>query len=247
MCLVTAVSSEWFDTEQRHPGVLPLPDGLYGYCCHNPHRFHGGTLEILGFVLMGLWVSMFIYPLVGNWVWGGGWLANLGRSIGWGNGAVDFAGSGVVHMIGGAVGLAGAMVIGPRIGNSIKMDLPIPFPVTALLWAFWVPSFFFFGWFGFNPGSSPRFTGGFRNLAILAAVNTLLAGAAGGMSAMLYMWWFSKAKKPDAGMSVNGVLAGLVAITAPCAFVDIWAGRGNRFDRRCLGMCRFCPPGKTEN
>ncbi|HEU5103941.1 MAG TPA: hypothetical protein VFU22_33225, partial [Roseiflexaceae bacterium] len=77
-------------------------------------------LKFIGFVIMGFWVSMFIYPLVGNWVWGGGWLANLGRSAGIGNGAVDFAGSGVVHMTGGAVGLAIALVLGPRIGKFNK-------------------------------------------------------------------------------------------------------------------------------
>lgn len=180
-------------------------------------------LKFSGFVLMGLWVSMFIYPLVGNWVWGGGWLANLGRSIGWGNGAVDFAGSGVVHMIGGAVALAGAIVIGPRIGKFNKDGSANTIPGHNISLGVLGTIILFFGWFGFNPGSSLGFTGGFRNLAILAAVNTLLAGAAGSMSAMFYMWWFSKAKKPDPGMSVNGVLAGLVAITAPCAFVDIWA------------------------
>jgi len=180
-------------------------------------------LKFSGFVLMGLWVSMFIYPLVGNWVWGGGWLANLGRSIGWGNGAVDFAGSGVVHMIGGAVALAGAIVIGPRIGKFNKDGSANTIPGHNISLGVLGTIILFFGWFGFNPGSSLGFTGGLRNLAILAAVNTLLAGAAGGMSAMFYMWWFSKAKKPDPSMSVNGVLAGLVAITAPCAFVDVWA------------------------
>jgi Amt family ammonium transporter len=74
-------------------------------------------LKFAGFVLMSLWVSMFMYPLIGNWVWGGGWLANLGRTMGFGNGAVDFAGSGVVHMTGGAVGLAVALVLGPRLGR----------------------------------------------------------------------------------------------------------------------------------
>jgi Amt family ammonium transporter len=81
----------------------------------------------------------------------------------------------------------------------------------------------FFGWFGFNPGSSLGFTGAFRNLAVLAAINTLMAGAAGGVSAMTYMWVLGPTKKPDPGMSVNGTLAGLVAITAPCAFVSSWA------------------------
>ncbi|MBL8062856.1 MAG: hypothetical protein JNK32_07555, partial [Anaerolineales bacterium] len=77
-------------------------------------------LKFIGFVLMGLWVSMFIYPVAAGWVWGGGWLQNIGRSLGLGNGAVDFAGSGPVHMIGGAIALAGAIVIGPRIGKFNK-------------------------------------------------------------------------------------------------------------------------------
>jgi Amt family ammonium transporter len=81
----------------------------------------------------------------------------------------------------------------------------------------------FFGWFGFNPGSALGFTGAFRNLAVIAAINTLLAGSAGGITAMSYMWMFGPTKKPDPAMSVNGILAGLVAITAPCAFVDTWA------------------------
>lgn len=180
-------------------------------------------LKFVGFVLMSLWVSMFIYPLVGGWVWGGGWLANLGRSIGWGNGAVDFAGSGVVHMIGGAVALAGAAVIGPRIGKFNKDGSANTIPGHSISLGILGTIILFFGWFGFNPGSSLGFVGAFRNLAVLAAINTLLAGAAGGCSAMLYMWLIHPLRKPDPGMSVNGILAGLVAITAPCAFVDIWA------------------------
>jgi Amt family ammonium transporter len=179
-------------------------------------------IKFIGFVLMGLWVSMFIYPLIGNWVWGGGWLANLGRTLGLGNGAVDFAGSGVVHMTGGAVGLAGAIAIGPRIGKFNKdgsantiLGHNIPMGVLGTI-------ILFFGWFGFNPGSALGIQGAFINLVALAAVNTLLAGAAGGISAMTYMWLFGPSKKPDPGMSVNGILAGLVAITAPCAFVDSW-------------------------
>jgi Amt family ammonium transporter len=180
--------------------------------------------KFIGFVLMSLWVSMIIYPIVGGWIWGGGWLANLGRTMGLGNGAVDFAGSGVVHSIGGSVALAGAIVIGPRIGKFNKdgsanfipgHNLPLGILGTIIL---------FFGWFGFNPGSSLSFSGVGRNLAVLASVNTLLAGAAGGCAAMAYMWLFSPARKPDPAYSVNGILAGLVAITAPCAFVDIWAG-----------------------
>ncbi|CAG0988410.1 Ammonia channel [Anaerolineales bacterium] len=180
-------------------------------------------LKFIGFVLMGLWVSMFIYPLIGGWVWGGGWLANLGRSLGWGNGAVDFAGSGVVHMIGGVVALAGAVVIGPRIGKFNKDGSANTIPGHNISLGVLGTIILFFGWFGFNSGSSLGFTGAFRNLAVIAAVNTLLAGAAGGCAAMTYMWLFSPIRKPDPAMSVNGTLAGLVAITAPCAFVDIWA------------------------
>jgi Amt family ammonium transporter len=189
-------------------------------------------LKFIGFVIMGFWVSMIAYPIAGNWVWGGGWLANLGRMAGIGNGAVDFAGSGVVHTTGGAVGLAIAMVLGPRIGkfNKDGSANTIPghnFPLGAL-----GTIILFFGWFGFNPGSALGLVTAASadgsvpaslvplNLMSLAAVNTLVAGAAGGIAGMTYMWLFGPARKPDPGMSVNGLLAGLVAITAPCAFVD---------------------------
>ena len=180
-------------------------------------------LKFIGFVLMGLWVSMFIYPLIGGWIWGGGWLQNLGRSLGLGNGAVDFAGSGVVHMIGGSIALAGAIVIGPRIGKYNKDGSANSIPGHSISLGVLGTIILFFGWFGFNPGSSLGFVGGFRNLAVLAAINTLMAGAAGGVAAMTYAWLFGPTKKPDPGLSVNGILAGLVAITAPCAFVDSWA------------------------
>ena len=193
-------------------------------------------LKFIGFVVMSLFVSMFIYPLVGNWVWGGGWLANLGRTMGLGNGAVDFAGSGVVHMIGGAVALAGAIVLGPRIGSFNKDGSANTIPGHNIPMGVLGTIILFFGWFGFNAGSSLGFTGAFRNLAVLAAVNTLMAGAAGGGTAMLFMWLFGPSKKPDAAMSVNGILAGLVAITAPCAFVDRDVGRDHRHGRRRDGV-----------
>lgn len=177
-------------------------------------------MKFSGFVLMSLWVSMIIYPIVGGWVWGGGWLQNIGRSIGFGNGVVDFAGSGVVHMIGGTVALAGAIVIGPRIGRFNKDGSANAMPGHNIPMGVLGTIILYFGWFGFNPGSSLAFLGTGRELAVLAAVNTLLAGAAGGVSSMLYMWWFGPTKKPDPGLSVNGILAGLVAITAPCAFVS---------------------------
>lgn len=180
-------------------------------------------LRFLGFVFMGFWVSMLVYPLVGNWVWGGGWLANLGRTLGLGNGAVDFAGSGVVHMTGGAVGLALAIIIGPRLGRFNDNGTPNAIPGHNIPMGVLGTVILFFGWFGFNPGSALGIQGAAINLVSLAAVNTLLAGAAGGMSAMIYMWVAGPGKKPDPSMSVNGVLAGLVAITAPCAFVTSWA------------------------
>jgi Amt family ammonium transporter len=176
-----------------------------------------------GFCLMGLWVSMFIYPMVAGWVWGGGWLQNLGRITGLGNGAVDFAGSGVVHMIGGVVGLTVAIVLGPRIGRFNKDGTANAIPAHNLPFGILGTIILFFGWFGFNPGSSLGFTGAFGQLAANAAANTLVAGACGGIVAMLYMWFVSSARKPDPAMSVNGMLAGLVAITAPCAFVDSMA------------------------
>ncbi len=178
-------------------------------------------LKFSGFVAMSLFVSMFIYPLIGNWVWGGGWLANLGRTMGFGNGAVDFAGSGAVHMVGGSIALAGALVLGARIGRFNKDGSANAIPGHNLPMGVLGTIILFFGWFGFNAGSALGFTGAFRNLAVLAAVNTLMAGAAGGGTAMLFMWLFGPTRKPDAAMSVNGILAGLVAITAPCAFVDV--------------------------
>lgn len=173
-----------------------------------------------GFCLMALWVSMFIYPMVAGWIWGGGWLQNLGRIAGLGNGVVDFAGSGPVHMIGGVIGLAVAIVIGPRIGRFNRDGSANVIPAHNLPFGILGTIILFFGWFGFNPGSSLGFTGVFGALAANAAANTLVAGAFGGIFSMLYMWFVSPIKKPDPAMSVNGMLAGLVAITAPSAFVD---------------------------
>src|SRR6185503_21262756 len=161
-------------------------------------------IKFIGFVFMSLWVSMIVYPIAAGWVWGGGWLANLGRTVGLGNGAVDFAGSGVVHMTGGAVGLAIAMVLGPRIGKFNKEGSANTIPGHNIPMGALGAIILFFGWFGFNPGSaiglvtpavvdaSGNVTTAANaipiNLTTLAAINTLLAGAAGGCSAMAYMW-----------------------------------------------------------
>jgi Amt family ammonium transporter len=168
------------------------------------------------FCLYGVWVAL-PYCLFANWVWGGGWLAQAGKNWGLGHGAVDFAGSGVVHAMGGAIGLAGAILIGPRIGKYVKgkpQAIPghhIPMVVAGTF-------ILAFGWFGFNPGSTLSGT----DLRIsTVVVNTMLAGIAGAISTMCYL--MMRGMKPDPTMMCNGMLAGLVAITAPCAFVDSWA------------------------
>lgn len=167
------------------------------------------------FCIYGLFMSMLIYPIYGNWVWGGGWLSQLGTNFGIGNGFVDFAGSSVVHAVGGIAGLAGALVLGPRIGKYNKDGSPNAIPGHHIPMAIIGTFILAFGWFGFNPGST--LAGGDLRIAIVA-VNTMLASAAGSIAAMLYMWYTTG--KPDPSMTANGMLAGLVAITAPCAFVN---------------------------
>ncbi len=173
-----------------------------------------------GFCLMALFISMFIYPIVGGWIWGGGWLQNLGRVTGLGNGAVDFAGSGAVHMVGGALALAGAIVAGPRKGRFGANGKVNPMPGHNIPLGVIGAIILFFGWFGFNSGSAYGVTGAFGQLAANAALNSLLAGAAGGCVGMIMSWALSDKRKPDVGFAVNGMLGGLVAITTACAFVE---------------------------
>ena len=166
------------------------------------------------FVVFGFFLSMFSYPIFANWVWGGGWLSQLGKNFGLGHGHVDFAGSSVVHMVGGVTALAGAMVLGPRIGKYNKDGSANPIPGHNIPMGVLGCFILAFGWFGFNPGST--LAGSDLRIAVVA-VNTMLASASGAIFAMFYMW--IKYGKPDPSMMVNGMLAGLVAITAPCAFV----------------------------
>ncbi len=169
------------------------------------------------FIVYGFVVSMFFYPLFGNWAWGGGWLAQLGAKSDLGHGYVDFAGSGVVHGMGGFLGLAGAAVIGPRLGKYNKDGTPNTFLAYNLPLAILGTFILAFGWFGFNPGSTLAAT----DLRIsVVAVNTMLASATGAFVAMMWAWRKKKIGKPDPGMSANGMLAGLVAITAPSGFVS---------------------------
>ena len=170
------------------------------------------------FILSSLFMGAFIYPLFGNWAWGGGWLATLGASYGLGHGYCDFAGSGVVHSVGGVTALAMAIIIGPRIGKYSRSGKPNAIPghdITLVLLGCFILAF---GWFGFNPGSTlgAATSGNLRISSV--AVNTMLAGMAGSFSGMYYMW--IRYGKPDASMTGNAFLAGLVAITAPSGFVN---------------------------
>jgi ammonium transporter, Amt family len=166
------------------------------------------------FVLFALFMSMFAYPIFGNWVWGGGWLAQLGSQFGLGNGHVDYAGSSVVHLVGGVAALAGGIVLGPRIGKYTEDGKVNVIPAHNIPWAILGVFILAFGWFGFNAGSSLAGT----DLRItVIAVNTMLASASGAIAAMLVS--LIKYDKADIGLMANGLLAGLVAITAPCAFV----------------------------
>jgi Amt family ammonium transporter len=160
-----------------------------------------------GYLIYSFFICALIYPIVGHWIWGGGWLAVKGM--------IDFAGSTVVHSVGGWAALAGAIILGPRLGkyNKDGSSNAIPghnIPLAALgVFILW------FGWFGFNPGSTTSGT----NLSIATiAVTTNLAAAAGAIIAMFTAW--KRFGKPDTSMALNGALAGLVAITAPCACVS---------------------------
>ncbi len=166
-------------------------------------------------VITSFFISMFLYPFFGNWVWGGGWLSTLGKYFGIGHGVVDFAGSAVVHSMGGMIALAGAIVLGPRIGKFKKDGTARAFPGHNIPMAIIGTIILFFCWFAFNAGSTLN-ASDFR-LSVVAT-NTMIAGAVGGLVAMFYMW--IKYGKPDPSMTANGALAGLVAITAPCAFVN---------------------------
>ena len=168
------------------------------------------------FTLYGCFVGSIIYPVFGNWVWGGGWLSQLGTLFGIGHGHVDFAGSSVVHLQGGVIALVFAWLLGARYGKYNKDGSANALPAHNVPLVILGTFILAFCWFSFNAGSS--LAGSDLRISV-AAVNTMLASATAAMATTLYMWWF-KTKKPDPTMMCNGMLAGLVAITAPCAFVD---------------------------
>ena len=166
------------------------------------------------FVLCELFLGAILYPMFGCWVWGGGWLSQLGATMNFGHGYVDFAGSTVVHAVGGFCAMALAVILGPRLGKYEPDGKPNPFPAHNIAFVVIGTFILLFGWMGFNPGS----TLGSTDLRIsVIAVNTNLAAVAASATAMI-LWYFVFGK-PDISMACNGMLAGLVAITAPCAFV----------------------------
>jgi len=173
--------------------------------------------KFVSFTIYGVLVGALIYPLFGNWVWGGGWLSQLGTNFHLGHGHVDFAGSSVVHMTGGVIALVGAWILGPRMGKYNKDKSPNAIPGHNIPMAVIGAIILAFGWFGFNPGST--LAGGDLRISVVA-VNTLIASVSGAISSTLWMW-LVRTKKPDPTMMINGLLAGLVAITAPCAFVNV--------------------------
>ena len=173
----------------------------------------GGMAERMRFqayLLYSFLISAFIYPIVGHWIWGGGWLSNMGFA--------DFAGSTVVHMVGGFAALVGTTMLKPREGKYgvdgkanvlAGHNIPLASLGVFILW---------FGWFGFNAGSTLSVGDG--SLIGRVAINTNIAAAMGGIVAMVVVW--KRFGKPDLSMAMNGALAGLVAITAPCAYVEPW-------------------------
>jgi Amt family ammonium transporter len=163
--------------------------------------------KFIGYLIYSFIISLVFYPVVGHWIWGGGWLAGMGM--------LDFAGSTVVHSVGGWFALAGAIVLGPRVGKYTKDGKPLAIVGHNLSMATLGTFILWFGWFGFNPGST---MGADVTAISLTATNTNLAAAAGAIGAMVTAWVVLG--KPDLGMTLNGALAGLVAITCSCAFVS---------------------------
>ena len=174
--------------------------------------------KFAAFAVSSVFMGAITYPLYANWAWGGGWLAQLGSNYGLGHGYADFAGSGVVHSVGGLTALAIGMQVGPRIGKYTRSGKANALPGHDIVLVLTGCFILAFGWFGFNPGSTLAASGNGALRIASIAVNTMLAGCTGSFGAILYMWM--RYGKPDASMAGNGLLAGLVAITAPSGFVS---------------------------
>ncbi len=168
-------------------------------------------IKFVSFIIFSLVLTGVLYPITGHWIWGAGWLADFGF---W-----DFAGSTVVHSVGGWAALTGALILGPRIGKYSESG-PLALPGHSMSLATLGCLILWLGWFGFNPGSTMAVGDG--SLIAHVATTTNMAAAFGGVSATFTAWFYLG--KPDLSMIINGVLAGLVGVTAPCAFVSIpWA------------------------
>ena len=168
-------------------------------------------MKFVGYLIYSFIISALIYPIVGHWIWGGGWLDGIGFK--------DFAGSTVVHTVGGFAALVGTIILKPREGKYALDGKPNVLAGHSIPLASLGVFILWFGWFGFNAGSTLGVTDG--SLIGRVALNTNVAAAMGGIVAMITVW--KRFGKPDLSMAMNGALAGLVAITAPCAYVDPWA------------------------
>ena len=166
-------------------------------------------VKYISFIVFSFILTLVIYPIVGHWIWGGGWLANLGF--------LDFAGDTVVHSVGGWAALAGAIILGPRYGKYDKDGKPKAIPGHSMSLAFIGLFILWLGWFGFNPGSTMSFQNPADVVHIVVTTNT--AAIAAVLTATATSWIFIG--KPDLGMTINGCLAGLVGITGSCAYVSV--------------------------
>ena len=170
--------------------------------------------KFISYVIYSAVISLIIYPIAGHWLWGGGWLSTL--TIGSWTGMIDFAGSTLVHSVGGWCALVGAAILGPRIGKFKEDGTPNAIPGHNIVIGALGVFILWFGWFGFNPGSTLALDESIGHIAM----TTNLAAAAGALTVMIITWL--KYGKPDVSMTLNGALGGLVAITAGCAAVSMW-------------------------
>lgn len=167
-----------------------------------------GRTKFTAYCICSAFVSLIIYPVSGHWIWGGGWLAQMGF--------IDFAGSTAVHSVGGWVALMGAIMVGPRIGKYNKDGSANAIPGHSLTLGALGVFILWFAWFGFNCGSTLAVNGDIGHIAM----TTNLAACVGGLTVMFFTWL--RYGKPDVSMTLNGVLAGLVGITAGCQVITLW-------------------------
>lgn len=168
-----------------------------------------GRTKFTSYIIISIVITAVIYPIQGHWVWGGGWLSELGFH--------DFAGSTVVHSVGGWAALMGAIVVGPRLGKYVDGKIRPILGHNIILGALGV-FILWLGWFGFNPGSQLAISGENADKVAHIFITTNLAAVAGGMATMALSWF--KYGKPDLSLTLNGILAGLVAVTAGCDVVS---------------------------